>query len=83
LKSGLRYNEKVITPGAQTVSLERCQAGEDVAWRHGLTGRFFAASINAAVANRQRLAALPAGDGTQTCLNARPSTTGQTVPFGV
>jgi hypothetical protein len=39
--AGLRYNERAIAAGAQTERRGEAWAGEGLAWRQNLTGRFF------------------------------------------
>jgi hypothetical protein len=40
LGHGLRYHKKAIYPGAQTERRGEAWAGEGLAWRQNLTGRF-------------------------------------------
>jgi hypothetical protein len=42
---GLRYKEEANAPGAQTERRGEAWAGEELAWRQNLTGRFVAAPV--------------------------------------
>jgi hypothetical protein len=49
--AGLRSNEKAGASGAQTERRSEAWAGEELAWRQNLTGRFCCQVVNSSACN--------------------------------